>query len=340
MRVSNGSEPLAGLSESEVDAVLLAAAAAPSLHNSQPWRFQLNNGTVELHTDLLYELPAADPDHRAMLLGCGAALLNLRLAIRALGLGADVRLMPDPSQPTLVAAVRPQGPVASTASDTKLAAAIFRRHTNRRPFLEQVVPESVVGALRQAARSEQAWFAPVPISEHSELRALLSSAHRTQLADPRFVDEWREWTGRSPDSVDGVPAVGGGLRPEQQDLWIMRDFSGGQGRPRVGGNFESDPLVAVIGSFNDLPLAQLQAGQAMQRVLLTATVEGLSASFLSQVVEVPETRRQLRTLIGGGLWPQTVLRLGYGLQGPVTRRRSTAGRAERVDGPDSVPGPA
>lgn len=332
MHVSNGSEPLAGLNESEVDAILLAAAAAPSLHNSQPWRFQVDNGTVELHADLLHELPAADPDHRELLLGCGAALLNLRLAIRALGFSADVRLMPDPSKPTLVAAVRPQGTTVSTAADKKLAAAIFRRHTNRRPFLDEMVPEAVVGALRQAARSEQAWFAPVPVSEHSELRDLLAFAHRTQLADALFVDEWQEWTGRPSDSVDGVPAASGGTGPEQQDLWIMRDFSGGQAPQRAGRDFESNPLIAVIGSFNDLPLAQLQAGQAMQRVLLTATVEGLSASFLSQVIEVPRTRRQLRALIGGGLWPQTVLRLGYGPQGPATRRRSTAGWVDTVHG--------
>lgn len=91
-----------------------------------------------------------------------------------------------------------------------------------------------------------------------------------------------------------------------------------------GKDFEGDPLITVIGSFNDLPLAQLQAGQAMQRMLLTATAAGLSASFLSQVIEVPEARRQLRELISGALWPQAVLRLGYGTPISATARRSPA----------------
>lgn len=322
------SEPpgsIGGLREAQVQGVLAAMAAAPSLHNSQPWRIECSAKLCELHADHTRELPAADPDHREMLLACGAALLNLRLAIRALGVAADVRLMPDPSRPTLLAVIRPQGAIVATEVDKKLAAAISRRRTNRRPFLDQPVPQSLWGPLRQAARSEQGWLALVPPAKQPELRGLIDSAHRTQRSEPRFMDEWRQWTGRSADCVDGVAVSSSGIVPEQQDLWMRRDFSGGQGQYRMAGrDFESDPLVAVIGSFNDLPLAQLQAGQAMQRVLLTATVEGLSASFLSQVVEVAQTRRQLRTLIGGGLWPQTMLRLGYGPPAPTTRRRSTS----------------
>ncbi len=116
-------------------------------------------------------------------------------------------------------------------------------------------------------------------------------------------------------------------------MWVLRDFSAGEARPRVvGKDFESDPLIAVIGSLDDRPLAQLRAGQAMQRVLLTATAEGLSASFLSQVIEVPATRGLLRELIGGGVWPQTVLRIGYGTPVRGTPRRDVAGFLGRANG--------
>lgn len=137
--------------------------------------------------------------------------------------------------------------------------------------------------LRQAARAEQSWMAVVAPDKQPVLRNLLASAHRTQLEDPGFMAEWQQWTGRPVDTTDGAPNAGGGIRAEQHDRWVMRDFTSGPERPRaVGKDFEADPLIAVIGSFHDLPLAQLQAGQAMQRVLLTATAEGLSASFLSQ----------------------------------------------------------
>lgn len=324
------------LDADQVRSVLTAATAAPSLHNSQPWRFECRPTTLELHLDEGRVLPAADPDHREMLLACGAALLNLRLAIRSLGIAADVRVLPNPEQPGLLAVIRPDGHVQPSIADRQLADAINRRHTNRRPYLDDPVPDVVLHQLRQAARVEQSWMAMVSPPQRSTLRRLLADAHRSQRDDPVFVAEWASWTGRSGGSDDGVPNRAAGPPTEQQDVWVLRDFSSGSVQPRAfGKDFESDPLIAVIGSLDDLPSAQLRAGQAMQRVLLTATVEGLSASFLSQVIEVPATRTQLRELIGGGVWPQAVLRLGYGTPVGGTPRRDVS---EVVGGTDGVAG--
>ncbi len=157
------------------------------------------------------------------------------------------------------------------------------------------------------------------------MRGLVAQAHQLQRDDPEFLAEWSQWTGRVPDSADGVSALSGGYLPEPQDQWVRRDYSDGRAAERLPGkDFETDPLIAVVGTFHDLPLAHVQAGQAMQRVLLAATDAGLAASFLSQVVEVPQTRTVLRTVIAGGLWPQIVLRIGYGSPVPSTRRRNVA----------------
>jgi hypothetical protein len=315
--------PVGSLTCDQVHAVLIAATAAPSLHNSQPWRFGCTPTAIELHADSTRSCPAADPDQRELVLACGAALLNLRLAIRALGVHPAVRLLPDPDRPDLLAVVRPQGHSQATPVDRALAEAIPRRRTNRRPFLPEPVPASLLTGLRQAAKTERAWMATLTPAQLPVLRTLLRHAHDLQQRDPAFVAEWARWTGRGADSTDGVPARSGGPLPEPQDHWVLRDFSAGQAHPRVEGkDYEPDPFIAVIGSFHDVPLAHLQAGQAMQRVLLTATTAGLSASFLSQMVEVPGTRTQLRELIGGGLWPQAVLRLGYGSPVPPTPRRA------------------
>jgi nitroreductase len=314
--------PVGNLTADDVRAVLIAASAAPSLHNSQPWRFVCTPTTIELHLDATRELPVVDPDHREMLLACGAALLNLRLALRARGMHAVVSLLPDAIQPGLLARIRPGGRHPVSPADHALAQAITQRHTNRRPFLPTPVSRTVITAMRAAARTELAWLATLAPGQLPLLRAQMSTAHHTQQEDPAFRAEWEQWTGRPEGSVDGVPARSGGPLPEPQDEWVLRDFSGGRAKRRVPGkDFEPDPLIVVIGSVHDQPSAHLQAGQAMQRVLLTATTLGLSASFLSQVVEVPTTRRQLRDLIGGGLWPQIVLRLGYGSPVPPTPRR-------------------
>jgi nitroreductase len=278
------------LTDEQVHAVLIAATAAPSLHNSQPWRFRCTPGAIELYADTARAVSGTDPDHRDLLLACGAALLNLRLAIRALGVHPAVQLLPDPNRPDLLAIVRMQGHSPAGSVDRRLAEAIARHRTNTRPLAPTIVPVPLVNGLRQAAKSEQAWMATLAAAQLPILRTLVTQAHDTQQHDPAFVAEWSHWAGRDPDSTDGVPA------------------------------FEPDPMIAVIGSFHDLPLAHLQAGQAMQRVLLVATIAGLSVSLLSQVVAVPATRKQLRELIGGGLWPQVVLRLGYGSPMPLTPR--------------------
>ena len=106
---------------------------------------------------------------------------------------------------------------------------------------------------------------------------------------------------------------------------MLRDFSGGQATERKPGkDFEDDPLTVMLCSASGAHAAELQAGQAMQRLLLTATALGLSASLLSQVVEVTETRRELRALAGDEFEPQALLRIGYGSPVPQTPRREPA----------------
>lgn len=241
--------PVGNLDGDEVRAVLRAATAAPTLGDGRPWEFHCTAATIELRAD-------SRPDHREPVLSCGAALLNLRLAIRALGVHPAVQLFPDPHRPNLLAVVRPRGHVAVASVDRALADAMVRG-TDHGPFLDTAVPHPVVAGLRQAARTELAWLPTLTAAQLPVLRGLVDQAQ------------------------------------------------------------EVHPLIAVVGTFHDSPLARLQAGQAMQRVLLTATVAGLSASFLRQVVAVPATRQQLRELVVGGLWPQVVLRLGYRAPLPV-----------------------
>jgi hypothetical protein len=252
--------PVGRLTGQQVRSVLIAAAAAPSPHNSRPWRFHCTAETIELYADPL----RTDPGHQEPTLSCGAALLNLRLAIRAVGVRPAVQLLPDPHRPDLLAIVRPQGDSPLTPAARRLAAAISRLRSDPGPFRAAPVPPPVLAELRQAARTERAWMLTLIAEDLPVLRGLVDRAHQARRDDQVVVD----------------------IRP--------------------------DSLIVVIGTLHDQPVARLQAGQAMQRVLLTATAAGLSVSSLSPVVEVPETRKSLREQIVGGLWPQAVLRLGYG----------------------------
>lgn len=306
-----------GLVAEQVEAALRAASAAPSPYNSQPWRFRLCPDRIELHADPGRRLPATDPQDQELRLACGAALLNLRLVLESMHIRPLVTLIPDPGRPDLLAVVRYGGRIRPTAATAQLVGVIPLRRTNRRPFLDQSVPRRFVTALAKAAESERCWLHPVEEPwQRAALRQLVLRAHRVQQADPAFLAEFAEQTRR------GISPAVAGPRPEPQDVWTLRDFAGGQGTIRVPGkDFEDRPLIVVLSSFYDGPGADLSAGQALQRVLLTATTVGLSGSFLSQPVEVPAVREDLRRLLGGGLTPQAVLRLGYGLPVPRSPRR-------------------
>src|SRR5919204_271734 len=72
------------------------AARAPSVHNTQPWRFEVSERAIELYADASRQL-LEDPAGREMLISCGAALYGLRLGIRSLGYRTEVELFPGPA---------------------------------------------------------------------------------------------------------------------------------------------------------------------------------------------------------------------------------------------------
>lgn len=56
------------LDSSVLEKLISAAVAAPSMHNTQPWRFRLDteSTTVEIHADVGRGLPHEDPHGRAL----------------------------------------------------------------------------------------------------------------------------------------------------------------------------------------------------------------------------------------------------------------------------------
>ncbi len=267
-----GITPVGKLSADQVWSVLAAASDTSAPHHPQPWYVHCTPTTIELHATP-NRVAAAVADRRQLLLACGAALLNLRLAISAQGVYPDVRMLPDPARPELLAVMRPQSRRPVTPNDRQLAAAIGDHRSDHQPDASVVIPAAVRGELRRAAEIERAWLATLTPTQLPMLRAIVGRAHRASQDNPAFSAEWAAWAG-GDGSGEQVP----------------------------------EPLIAVIGTFHDQSATHLQAGQAMQRVALTAATARLSTTLLSQVMEVPATRGELRDLIGGGLWPQILLR--------------------------------
>ncbi|ASW54403.1 nitroreductase [Plantactinospora sp. KBS50] len=311
-----------GYTEEQLRVAVAAAVRAPSLHNSQPWRFALRDGTIEVRLDPARRLPATDPTGWAARIAGGAAVFNLRLALAVAGVPARVTRRPDPREPDLVARLAPDQPRLATPRERALFAAVPRRYSNRAPFWPDPVPTDARWRLLEAARDEGAWLdLVVGAGPVNAVAAIARSADRVLDRDPAYRAELATWI-RRERSPDGVPVGSGGPTGEPQDLLPQRAFGG---RPRAPGrDFEPEPLVAVLGSTGDTAGDQIAAGEALQRVLLTVTDSGLAASLLSQPIEVPGAREQLRLALGRSGTPQMVLRIGYGQPGWPTPRRDPA----------------
>lgn len=297
-----------------------AAVRAPSLHNSQPWRFRVRDDAIEVWFDRQRRLPASDPTGWAARVAIGAAVFNLRLAFAAQGRAPQVHLAPAGADPDLLAVVRPGPPHTPTPTESRLWKAVERRHSNRNPFFPDPVPADARAQLVAAAREEGAWLELLigngPLTALAEIAR---TANDVLMRDEAYRTEVAAWirNGTSPDGVSSEPAS---LGPEPQDLLPGRPYS----PHRRAGWLDAQPLVAVLGTVGDTVGDQLMAGQALQRVLLTATDSDLAVSMVSQPIELASAREQLRLALGRYGPPQMVLRIGYGVAGAPTPRRPVA----------------
>ncbi|MGQ4388674.1 Acg family FMN-binding oxidoreductase [Streptomyces sp. SAS_270] len=320
------------LDESTVIALVTDATAAPSMHNAQPWRFRFETAEhlLLLRADAERAMPGSDPDNRALHIGCGAALFNLRVAAAHAGLSAHTRLLPEPDDPLLMAAVRLAGPAGTPAVEddlVRLHAVIRQRHTSRHPFAEKDVPEDLQARLQQAAVAEGARLL-FPRPWHVEtVLSLVHDAESRDALDAGARKDLERWTRLGPEAdtaVDGVPEYAFG--PHKRDGKApLRDFAGRRTVADRGSTvFEYTPHLALLSTAGDGPADWLRAGQALERVLLEATRADLATSLTSHPLESTDLRRLARDPVQGTGQVQMVLRLGYGPRGPATPRRRVA----------------
>ena len=310
------------LTEVEQRLLLTAAVAAPSVHNTQPWLFAVRDNRIDLIADTSRQLHGQDSDGRALTISCGAALLNLRVAAEHLGYQPEVQLLPDDGQPDLLARVVFGGQHTHAGMATELFTAIDLRRTNRQPYEDRPVPRSVLDALVEAARQEGAELHT--LSDPQDRRRLVELIHEADLdqeTNPVRLDEAARWTGVDSDRSDGVPTESLGPLPSTaatpfRDLTLGRSIPG-----RHFAVFEADPTLAVLTTRHDDRAAWLVTGQALERVLLVATVEGVVSTYANQPLEEPSLRWLVRDPDAPIGFAQMIMRLGYASPAPPTPRR-------------------
>lgn len=305
-----------------------AAGRAPSVHNTQPWRWVSVPQALELWADRSRQLRVADPDGRLLTMSCGAALQHACLALRAAGWEPAVHRLPDPANPNLLAQVTLTGHHDPAAQERRLMQATEQRHTDRRPSADQAPPAQSIDLIRQAAIAEGAALHPLTGDDLDDLAVAAARANEIGLSDPDQREEMAYWIGGRRAARTGVPDEVVPERAPQTDV-PGRDF-GHPGTLAVGEGHARADVYTILFTPGDAPLDWLRAGEALSACWLKATDLGVAVLPLSSVVEVPATREVLHRMLAGVGQPMLVLRFGMADpdQPPITQTPRLPG--ERV----------
>lgn len=315
----------------QVGYLIATAARAPSVHNTQPWRFKVGQDAIELYADPRRKL-RVDMAGREMLISCGAALFGLRLAIRSLGYQPVTELLPEPGRMRLLARVRLGAAAAMTEAERRMLEAIPHRHTHRGPFADEPLPAGLLPGLQHDALAEGARLVLVDRAiSYQQLADLVNAVGRRQDLDPVARAEVRRWSRAVGAAArDGVPAQAfqGQAFPVaasgQRGRLRQRDFDLGRGLGLLVAGGPPAAATAVLVTTADERADWLRAGQALHRLLAHAAAKWVFASLHTQPLEAAVIRSEIRdrlTLPGA---PQMLLQLGLARTTQATARRPPA----------------
>ncbi len=292
-----------------IHTVLSLTTRAPSIHNSQPWRWRVGENSLHLYADPDRHLLTTDPGSRDLLLSCGAALHHALVALAALGWQAKVHRLPNPAEPEHLAAIEVH-PFPESELDVTLAAAIPRRRTDRRLYNAWSVPDADVALM--GARAARAGVMLRQLAQLPKLQDIVAQAVWQHATDHDYLAELSTWSGRYASRA-GVPARN--TPPSDPTATIPgRLFAGpALAQPPDVTSDDDAAVVLALGTKDNTALARLRAGEATSAVLLTATALGLASCPVTEPLEIVETREEDRGIRGQWFSPDVAAdRLGAG----------------------------
>ena len=301
--------PQTMLLEEVVKSAVLLACRAPSLHNSQPWRWVYDDAALQLFHDKRRRVRGADHSGREAIISCGVVLDHLRVAMAAGGWQAQIDRFPDPNNPDHLASVR-FGPLEFvTDTQRQRADAVLQRRTDRlplrcptywaafEPLLHSSVDESVamLDVLSDRARAR--------LAQASQLTGFL------RRDDASYQAELQWWT--SPFAAyEGIPPEALASAAELGRVDVAREFPGRGLSDRRADIAMDWSKILVLSTESDARTDLLGCGEALSTVLLECTMAGMATCTLTHLIELADSRDIVRTLIGGGREPQVLIRAG------------------------------
>jgi hypothetical protein len=307
------------------DAVSLACRA-PSLHNSQPWQWVAEGGTLQLFLDPTRVLDY-DQSRREALIGCGAALHHLQVALAASGWHTKANRFPKPEDPDHIASLSFTPTGHATDDDRRRADAILMRRTDRLPFEGPTGWEWFEPLLHELVDADTVRLDVFPDDLRPQLAEASQIATSLRLYDSAYHTEIGWWTGEFRAS-DGIQYSSLLSAAEDDRVDVGRHFQvTGDGERRIEIP-EDHAKILLLSTDTDSRADALASGEALSTVLLECTMVGLATCTLTHITEVRTTRELVAALMGSDSQPQVLIRVGMAPAmenlPPLTPRRPLA----------------
>jgi hypothetical protein len=309
------------------------ALAAPSIFNTQPWRWRVSASGAQLRADRQRQLGAVDPEGRLLALSCGAALHHARTSLASAGLACEVSYLPEPDDADLLATIRLGAETTPTHAAAWRRNAMAVRRTDRRPLANTPVPPAALRALTEATRPYGVGAYVCDEREVLMLSACAWHAATIQQDDAAYLTELAGWT-RDAAPGQGIPAEVNGSRVARPVR--IRDYY--PTGPVEDLTRSDQPAIAdrharyiVLSTDGDRPVDWLATGEAMSAVLVEATALGLATTPMCDVIEVPSARVAVADVINDDGLPGMVIRVGVPKNGVLKKRTPRRAPAEMIE---------
>jgi hypothetical protein len=301
------------------------ACRAPSLHNSQPWRWVADGAGLHLFADRSRILSATDNSGREALISCGAALDHLRVAMAAAGRAISVDRFPNPNNFDHLASIDFSASRVATDGHRRRADAILRRRTDRLPFEEPTNWETLETLIRSAFDGAATHLDVLSDDVRPQLAEASQLTESLRLYDSSYHTELDWWT--KPFEVpvfDGIPDSSLVSAAESDRVDVGRSFPVTHHSERRPGT-QDRSKVLVLSTDEDNHDDALRCGEVLSAVLLECTLAGLATCTLTHLTELQSSRTVVGTLTGRTAMPQLLIRVGeapaLGEVPPMTPRR-------------------
>lgn len=300
------------------------ATLAPSSHNTQCWKFHLEDRSISISPDLSRRCPAVDPDDHHLFVSIGCASENLIQAALANGLKGNV-VFDDSARRTLQVLLEPTKAVA-----TSLFNAIPERQSTRAEYDGKPISTSELAMLEKAGQGNGVRI--ILLTEREAMEKVLEyvvQGNTVQMNDRAFVEELKAWIRfSSRDAVrtgDGLYTASSGNPSVPSwlgSLLFGLFFTPKSENDKYAKHVRSSAGIAIFVSEAEKPAQWIEVGRCYERFALQSAALGIRNAMLNQPVEVSALRPQFATFLGtGGHRPDLVVRFGRGPKLPSSLRR-------------------